>query len=86
MTKKISAKRAVLWGVFAVSCLLALADLLFVRGLFTWMIAAPLVFVTGIANVAAALWKREGKAALLALLITVFLCGSYAVLLAWSLT
>lgn len=81
----ISAKRTVLWAVFIISCLLAIVDLLFIRGLFTWMIAAPLVLVTGLANVAVSLWKRQGKAALLALLVTVFLCGAYAALLAWSL-
>ena len=86
MTMKISAKSAILWGVFVVSCVLALVDLLWIQGLFTWMIAAPLVLVTGIANVAVSLWKRQGKAALLALVVTVLLCGGYAALLAWSLT
>jgi len=83
---KLSGKRVILWAVFAISCVLALVDLLWIQGLFTWMILAPLVFVTGIANVAVSLWKRQGKAALLALAVTLLLCGGYAALLAWSLT
>ena len=80
-----SKKRVILWAVFIVSCALALADLLFVRGLFTWMITGPLVLVTGLANMAVALWKRQGKAALLALVVTLVICGAYALVLAWSL-
>ena len=83
---KLSAKRAVLWAVFLISCVLAAVDLLLIQGLFRWMILAPLVFVTGAANVAVSLWKRQGKAALLALVLTVLLCGAYVALLAWSLT
>ena len=83
---KLSAKRAVLWAVFLISCVLAAVDLLLIQGLFSWMILAPLVFVTGTANVAVSLWKRQGKAALLALVLTVLLCGAYVALLAWSLT
>ena len=82
---KTSKKRVILWAVFIVSCALALADLLFVRGLFTWMITAPLVLVTGLANTAVSLWKRQGKAALLALVVTLVICGAYALVLAWSL-
>ena len=80
-----SKKRVILWAVFIVSCALALADLLFVRGLFTWMITGPLVLVTGLANMAVSLWKRQGKAALLALVVTLVICGAYALVLAWSL-
>ena len=83
---KLSAKRAVLWAVFLISCVLAAVDLLLIQGLFSWMILAPLVLVTGLANVAVSLWKRQGKAALLALVLTVLLCGAYVALLAWSLT
>lgn len=83
---KLSVKRTILWAAFAVSCALALVDLLWIRGLFNWMILAPLVFVTGIVNVAVSLWKRQGRAALLALAMTLLLCGSYAALLAWSLS
>ena len=82
---KASKKRIILWAVFIISCALALADLLFVRGLFTWMITVPLVLVTGLANTAVCLWKRQGKAALASLAVTVLLCGAYAALLAWSL-
>ena len=84
--KKQSAMRTVLWVVFAISCVLAAIDLLFIQGLFTWMILLPLVFVTGIANAAIALWRHEGKKAAPALLATVVLCGGYVALLAWSLT
>lgn len=83
---KLSVKRTILWAAFAVSCALALVDLLWIRGLFSWMILAPLVFVTGIVNVAVSLWKRQGRAALLVLAMTLLLCGSYAELLAWSLS
>lgn len=83
--KKQPAIRVVLWAVFAASCALAALDILFIQGLFTWMILAPLVLVTGIANAAIALWKHEGKSALVALLATLLLCGGYVALLAWSL-
>ena len=78
--------RKLLWAVFIVSCVLAAVDLLLIQGLFTWMILAPLVLVTGVANAAIALWKHEGKKALAALLPTLILCGGYVALLAWSLT
>ena len=83
---KTLSKRTILYAAFLISCILALLDLLFFRGLFSWMFLVPLVFVTGAANVAVALWRREGKAALLCLVIMVALCGAYAGLLAWSLT
>lgn len=82
---KCSISRSILWGVFAVAALAAAVDLLWFRGLFTWMITAPLVFVTGVANAAVSLWKRQGKAALLALAVTLVLCGGYAAVLALSL-
>ena len=83
---KMSAKRTVLYAAFLVSCILAIIDLLLFQGLFSWMILMPLVFVTGAANVAVALWSRQGKIALLCLVVMVILCGAYAGLLAWSLT
>jgi hypothetical protein len=79
-------KRNILWGAFLVSTVLAVIDLLFIRGLFSWMILLPLVLVTGLANVGVSLWKKEGRNALLALLVTLVLCGAYVALLAWSLT
>ena len=82
---KKTAMRTVLWVAFGVSCVLAAIDLLLIQGLFTWMIFAPLVLVTGIANMAISLWEHEGKKALLALLVTVLVCGGYVALLAWSL-
>jgi NhaP-type Na+/H+ or K+/H+ antiporter len=82
---KNSAKRTALYAAFLISCILALVDLLFFRGLFSWMFLVPLVFITGAANVAVALWKRQGRIALLCLVVMVFLCGAYAGLLAWSL-
>lgn len=83
---KMSAKRTVLYAAFLVSCILAIIDLLLFQGLFSWMILMPLVFVTGAANVAVALWRRQGRVALLCLVVMVILCGAYAGLLAWSLT
>ena len=83
--EKNSVIRTVLWVLFIVSCVLAAIDLLLIQGLFTWMITAPLVLVTGIANVAISLWKHESKKALAAAVATVLLCGGYVALLAWSL-
>ena len=78
--------RKILWTVFFVSAALALVDIVLLQSLFSWMILLPLVFVTGAANVGVALWKQERRNAWLAGLMMLALCGSYAALLAWSLT
>ena len=77
----VSVKSTMLYVSFLVSCILALVDLLFFRGMFSWMLLMPLVFVTGAANVAVALWRRQGRIVLLCLSVLVFLCGAYAALL-----
>lgn len=81
----LSVGRKLLWGVFALSAVLAVVDLCLIQGLFSWMILLPLVLASGLANVGVALWKKEGRSALLAGVVTAVVCVGYVALLAWSL-
>ena len=67
--------------VFAIIAILSLLELIFVRGMFTWIISFSLVLIFGIINIILNICMKNIFSIFLTLLIMIGICGTYLFLI-----
>ena len=70
-------KRYIFNYIFAIIAILSLLELIFVRGMFSWILSFSLVLIFGIINIIFNIFMKNILNIFLTLLIILSICGGY---------